>query len=468
MQSALFNGKNGWVILTQAKQWTINQSLVLFNNQGVKWKENSYIKFSPAQEDSIAGSGSIGTILIGGLNPYSMFPTVSNYHPDRKYSLDKKTVKNVSNIFLLNPHIDSGSFVGENGISFAGGASNILIFNGQIKNVYFDKDRQGGKAVQCELGCTNLIINELQIENASFGVSASVHPQAQWKLPFENASQATAFVRNIKMTNVDVPFNALNAGADREEAPIAYSVDQAIKNIRNNPKKGQLLYVNGFQLTNSGALSSNTSIRNENAKYIGSCLATSSDVGYHLDDNSELFGTDSAGILYIHGGQNIFLKNGQITNKNYPRIGGVIRGDFGKNIKLSNIVINGETDSVINLTPGYNGITSPIFELENASFHDITQLDHTKHIVKLSNHYFSRQLENNQCYYKRSYNKINNIQLSINAENIDEVANEITLKYLSMKNKEFGKKRHFLSFKRNNKEYKFNGSTLRDANALSD
>lgn len=266
------------------------------------------------------------------------------------------------------------------------------------------------------------------------------------------------------MSNVDIPFQAFNAGgklSDRKIIKASYTLEQSIENLREDPDAGQILFVDGFRLFNSGAISSNTSIENKNNRYIGHCVTTNSDVGYHLDDN-EFYPHDAAGILYLHGGQNVFLKNGKVKNhESYPYIGGLIRGDFGENISLSNINLNGKTNAVLNFTPGYNGITAPNYRMKNFLTHNIQKLDHSKYAVKFSNHYFSKQ-RGKECDYRRVYNKLENIQITLEAGEIDRMSNEITTNYIAKNNKDFSNKRHMIKFNKKEKNYDLSGKNLKE------
>lgn len=169
LQSAFYNSQKGWTVLKNPKNgaWSINQALVLFDDLGVKWADNSFIKYDPSVVDSLSGTGPTGTLIVGGLNPYNKSSTFSDYHPD--YINSNEKVRLTSNIFLHNPHINASTkYGGENGISFAGGVQNILVYGGMIKNSYVGTYKQGGKAIQCELGCNNLVIHKTKIKKLKF------------------------------------------------------------------------------------------------------------------------------------------------------------------------------------------------------------------------------------------------------------------------------------------------------------
>lgn len=349
--------------------YIVNQPIHLRSGLTLEWEaapngeRGSYVRFGLENGPDPSGTGHVGTIF-------------SNYNPF--YAIPTLPVGIVQNVSIINPRVDGGrvlGYLGENAISFARAAKDITITGGLIRNVTFDPVRQGGRAVQCEVGCENLSITGLKIYNSSFGISSGVrHGERNkvYSLPDgTKLRQSVIMASDIYMNNVDVPVPVLNdypTDAAQQSSYPAFT--EPFQDIIDEGSQNQSVTIADAQIVSSGSLV-NTAIPNKDSAKFGSCSQ-----GVYESYFDRLAGdyhsAKAGGIFFLHGGRNLNVTNVTVDNRNYDQaVGGLVRGGWFKNIYLSNVDYWMATgpwiEAVFNFTSGANGYTGN-FVAENAVF----------------------------------------------------------------------------------------------------
>lgn len=330
----------------QAGSYALSQALSIPSGAHLRWVPDADGAFSYLMLVRNTDNGS----MLVNMNPYSTYLS-----PTMVPSM-------VSDIWIDNPRIDGRNIAGENGISFARGARNIKITGGEIRNLEFDPVSQGGRAIQCEQGCENLTIEGLSIRHTSFGISSAVHHAIQHHLPDPNMMQSSMTVRDVTMDDVEGPFIFSNSKLDASADP-----------------DRQEVWVDGATITNSGAL---TRARIKAAYQSAFSYLPSSGERVWCHDRAALsqiydlvdgyHGPESLGIFYFQAPRNITIRNVSVVNDvAYPKIGGLVRGESGSNITVSNVYFEGNARAVFDLTGGVTGATTNAAKLNNVTFENI-------------------------------------------------------------------------------------------------
>ncbi|ACK84796.1 hypothetical protein Mchl_3991 [Methylorubrum extorquens CM4] len=322
-------------------------------NQSLSVSAGTHLRWTPGADGTYST-----VVLVGTTDNGTMF---TNMNP---YSLDvSPTVVRVlaDDIVFDEPHISGNNIKGENAISFARGSRNAIISGGEIRDLEYDPQRQGGRAVQCEQGCDGLTVRRLRIVHSTFGISSGAIQQNRKLLqPFGDLAQSRLVVRDVEMNDVEVPFSFLNTKLDKSSDPDGQSVD-----------------IDGVRIVNSGALV-RAKIRSGNTDTFS----------YQPDDGSErvwcydrqqlasryelsqtFYSPGAAGIFYFQAGRDVRIRNVTVVNDpSYPKIGGLFRGEAGNTISISDVRFRGNARAVFNLTGGITGPVSNAIHLENVRF----------------------------------------------------------------------------------------------------
>jgi hypothetical protein len=318
----------------QSGSYAINQVLGLLSNAHLRWVPNGLGEYSYMQ---MVGEGAFGT-MTGGGNPYSLYYV--NFSPEV-----------ISNTWFDNPRLDGGGVEGENGISFGRGSKNTKITGGEIRNIVGSFAKQGGRAIQCEQGCENLVIDGLSLNNVTIGISSAVSQAQQSSIIADpNMTQSTMNITNIKMNNVDAPFVLSNTKTDAQTYP-----------------DRQMVLIDGVQMTNSGAFRLTNFANTKPDRYFSVVSTTTGQRAWCYDKAkiekfyqlNSFYGPQDSGIFYLDAPRNITIRNVDIKNDaSYPKIGGVFRGEKGTNISVSNVKFSGKAKAVVNFAAGITGLGS--------------------------------------------------------------------------------------------------------------
>ena len=161
---------------------------------------------------------SIAGTVISNVNPYNR---AAYHHYDDL----------VCRIELVNPRVDAGGafgIKGENGVSFANGAKNIIISGGEITNARWGTmadskaghNMQGGRGIQLEQGVANISVRGTVVKNSSIGFSSSAGLSSRvakkfnpWRSGLPGEIQSLDKAYNITFYNLTVQNPTKGAGA---------------------------------------------------------------------------------------------------------------------------------------------------------------------------------------------------------------------------------------------------------------
>jgi hypothetical protein len=371
--------------------YVINQAVSLPTGTYLKWKKDT--EGRAAYVYLLAGAKTDNGTMFSNMNPYSSsgFAAVPEI---------------VEDIVIESPYVNGRDnrrrlAVGENAISFARGARNIkIIGGGSIRNLKFDPVRQGGRAIQCEQGCENLLVDGLTIIGTSIGISSGVHQQNQNTLPEEDMMQSTLVARNLIIDRVDVPFTFYNDKLSETHGPTSTGVPY---------KDRQSVLIENATITNSGfALSSylnktmdaisykdaikrvikDSTSGNTTTDYLDyvtkqpiafttekSCYAAGSSFMSTYDTSGIHYKPEAAGIFYFQGGKNVTIRNVIINNltsvSGTKTSGGLVRGEYGGNLVIDGVVFFSKATALFNFSSGITHPTSFPAKFYNVNIRNI-------------------------------------------------------------------------------------------------
>lgn len=358
--------------------YVINQAISIPSGSRLKWEKDSTGRASYVY--LLTGAKTDNGTLFSNMNPYSAsgFAAVPEI---------------VEDIVIENPYVNGRDnrrrlAVGENGISFARGARNIkIIGDGYIRNLKFDPIRQGGRAIQCEQGCENLLVDGLTIIGTSIGISSGVHQQNQNTLPEPEMMQSTLVARNLIIDRVDVPFTFYNDKLSETQGPTATSAPYPDR--QNVLIENATITNSGFALSNylnktMGAISYKDALKrvikdstsgNTTTDYLDyttkqpiafptekTCYAAGSSFmsTYDTDTDGIYYKPEAAGIFYFQGGKNVTIRNAIINNltsvSGTRTSGGLVRGEYGGNLVIDGVLFFSKATALFNFS---SGITHP-------------------------------------------------------------------------------------------------------------
>lgn len=354
LQTAIFSAPAGTTLTIDRNaigHLAINQSLALPAGTTVEWR--------PDAEGSYSYLYNVGsTAAIGGM--------ITSYNPYGRH-VDTLLGNVVADLALVEPHIDGNNIPGENAVGFARGTRDIRIVGGKIRKFRFDPVRQGGRAIQCEDGCENLLVKGTTITDTAFGISSTaLHKRVDVYLPPDGKEMMLSAVQavDIVMERVEVPFSFLNAkfgGSTLEDR--------------------QSVLINGAMLRDVGALTTSQfpnhdityfAFPNPSTGEMAWCINRTNLVEAAYQTNGDTRNSDGAGVFFFQGGRNIQIDNVTIENSSdYPVIGGIFRGEVAAHVRVSNISFSGRANAVFNFTGGIGGPTAPAAHFEDAVFSGI-------------------------------------------------------------------------------------------------
>ncbi|MGE4131043.1 MAG: hypothetical protein AB7F86_05360 [Bdellovibrionales bacterium] len=370
IQSALSRGRGHRVeIPAGTGDYIVNQTIVVFGNTRVQWTPSASGRFSFVQFENLGGGTAdlLGSVF-SNLNPYSGYPTrMDDFDPSAE------------NILMGNPHIDAGAqtgVLGLNAIGLARGLRSAWITGGILRNARFNMITFGGKAIQCEQGCQDLIVENLRIENSSFGIASSSFRDAEFdaNLPVSmqgQLAQSLVLARRLTFDRVEVPLFSISDVLTASAGVAKLSEGDFVRSLEGaDPKsyyKKQALLVEGFVAIDSGVLNF-SKFSNSAPTILGDCVQVATDLPagntdfgylYFRTSASKTLPIEASSIIYSHLGRNIYVSKGEVRNQSLSQSSSLFAGATGSNIRLKDITTRGRFKNLFSLVSNLNGLTNP-------------------------------------------------------------------------------------------------------------
>lgn len=199
IQTALYSMPDGWTLTIPGagRNLVFNSTIAVPPGSRIEWleEEGAFSYFEVVDR----ATPNVGSLF-------------SNYNVYGRHSTSTSVLSLVTDLTFIEPHIDGNFVPGQIALGFARGAKGIRIEGGVIRELLFDPVKQGGRAIQCEDVCEDLVIDGLKIHDATFGVSSTALHKSLYLLPPEATDMllSDVEVRNVTMEGVEVPFSLLN------------------------------------------------------------------------------------------------------------------------------------------------------------------------------------------------------------------------------------------------------------------
>lgn len=339
IQAALIQagkGKNMTVVIP-AGTYYLSREVWIPSFTRVIWQEGAQVV--------MVGKSIAGTV-VSNINPYNR---AAYHHYDDL----------ACRIVLINPRIDAGGALGikgENGLSFANGAKNIIISGGEIINARWGTmadvkagyNGQGGRGIQLEQGVANISVIGTVVRNSSIGFSSSAGISSRtgnefkpWRggLPGEIQSLDKAYnilFQSVTANTVEVPFIFGNS---------LYGMP-AYDTFEN-----QKVTVRDAVVINSGVL--RTGINDHQP-------------GAYKPGDANLL--SQSAIIVGMGGKNITFHNLTVQNPTTGagavKIGAILHA-YGKNVKVYGLTASGLFTTLFNFSGDMLNLKSRAFLVEN-------------------------------------------------------------------------------------------------------